>query len=710
MRVGRTATVLATIACAAVAASAVSATAGSAAGSPPDTTEVTESTEVTASTEVTETTEAPATTEVTDTTEVTEAAGEGVVAITGSVAYSDPFFTMGTSEPLVILEDQSGFIARDRDYVFPVESQVIGAITSDFLTSPFTYSISLPAEPQGPAHDVDNDGEDEAGVQVYAVAYWTNTWGDTHLEERDQGGGGWSSAYASTVVSTDPDSLFEVVGGKLVVWAPDDAQEFPTGFGPDGRLFTDDDLVGPLPAGWSVIDLDQSPFGIDRTPEPTVDLLEPVDSSLDDFSALSYTEAFDAMVELFRTEYAFTELKGIDWDAKAAEFRPAFEAAEEAGDPHAYALALRDFLWSIPDVHVGFDQSLLDSDFATETAGGLGLGLAETDDGEVIVVFLTPGGPAEAAGIQLGATISAIGGQLIADAVDATVPWSSPFSNPEAERQQQLRYVTRFPLATGTVDVAFTNPGETKAAKVTLDVVDERDSFAATSLYAGAPPVSLPVEFTLLPSGLGHIRITDFADDQLLTIALWERAIRFLNDNEIPGVVIDMRLNGGGSGWLADQMAAYFFAERMIAGETSYYSEATGEFYQDPDGAEEMIPPPPDLQYHGEVAVIVGPGCVSACEFFSYALTIDDRAVVVGEHPSAGGGGSIKAFLMPEGIFAQLTVGRATDPAGEIHIEGSGIEPTVDVPVTAESLLAQAAGEDVVLAAAEAELLARVGG
>ena len=58
------------------------------------------------------------------------------------------------------------------------ESQVIGQITSDVFTSPFTYSLSLPIEPQASLRDVDQDGEIDEGVMVYAVAYWTNTWGD----------------------------------------------------------------------------------------------------------------------------------------------------------------------------------------------------------------------------------------------------------------------------------------------------------------------------------------------------------------------------------------------------------------------------------------------------------------------------------------------------------------------------------------------------
>jgi carboxyl-terminal processing protease len=88
---------------------------------------------------------------------------------------------------------------------------------------------------------------------------------------------------------------------------------------------------------------------------------------------LSYTKSFDQMVDKFRKEYAWTELKGIDWDAKAKEFRPRFEEAEKNKDVHAYALALRDFFWSIPDTHVGVALDPLNDDFAADTEGGLDL-------------------------------------------------------------------------------------------------------------------------------------------------------------------------------------------------------------------------------------------------------------------------------------------------------------------------------------------------
>jgi C-terminal processing protease CtpA/Prc len=637
----------------------------------------------------------------------TQAVQEGLPAgpkiISGSVTYTNPFFTSGVAEPEIILEDESGFVTRDRKYVIPVQSQVIGQITSDFYTSPFTYSLMLPEQPDAPLHDVNHDGKKDTGVMVFAPAFWTNTWGDPFLERRDLMGGAWSSAYASTRVSDDPNSYLEVFGGKYLVFAPDDKQQFPSGFGADKKLFTDDDPVMDIPAGWSVIDMDQTPFAIDRSDNPTVDLIEPESIALDDFSKLSYTQAFDKMLEKFKNEYAFTELKNIDWAAKGKEFRPRFEEAEKNNDPHAYVLALRDFLWSIPDTHIGFDDSLLQNDYQTQVGGGLGFAMRETDDGKILASFIMSGGPAEKAGMKWGAEITSLDGKPVEDVVDATVPLSSPFSNPIVKRLQQLRYATRFPLDKGQVEVTFQNPGEAqKTAK--LDVVQEFDSLSASSFRYGQPPTSLPVEYSLLPSGYGYIKVNSFLDNDVLSIQVWERAIDFFNQNQVPGVILDMRVNGGGSGWLADQMAAYFFDKETVVGNVARYSKQTGKFYMDPGDETRMIPPRPALQYKGPVALLVGPACASACEFFSYDMTLNDRAMIVGQYPTEGAGGSVEQFAMPEGIMAQMTTGRAVDANGNIHLEGKGVVPTVKVPVTAETLQKQANGEDVVLEAAEQAL------
>ncbi len=623
----------------------------------------------------------------------------GVVSITGVVTYTNPFFTLGVAAPLVITEDQAGFVERDEDYIFPVESQTLGQITSNFYESPFSYSITLPIEPKGAYKDVDNDGEEDQGVQVFAIAYWNNTFGDPFLEERDLGGGGWSTAYASTRVSDDPDTEKEIVGGKLLVYAPDDQQGFPGGFGEDGLLFTEDDPIVILPPGYTVVNLDTDPFTFDRAREQVIDLIEPEGAALVDYSDLSYTEAFDALVDQLKNEYAFTEYKGIDWEALREEFRPEFAAADKAQDADRYREALGRFALAIPDGHVS--GPFLRDAFREAILGGVGLAVKELDDGRVLAVFLTEGGQAEQAGIERGAEILAVNGVPISEHI-SNVPLFQSFSTDHARRLEQVRYAMRFPLDT-EVEIVYRNPGAaaTQTAQMTADF--DPDSFNFWLEEDGRDGYELPVEFEVLDEGVGYVSIFSFSDNDLLTVQLWERMIRDLNDGSIPALIIDMRRNGGGRGSLADNMAAYFFDEEFVLGNVAAYDKERGEFYIDPDHEDKFIlPPDEDLRYDGEIAVLVGPDCASACEFFSFNMTIDDRATIVGQYPTAGLGGSIDEVAMPEDEQFRFTQGRALGPDGEIHIEGIGVVPDIDVPVDEASVLGD---EDVVLQAAVRFLL-----
>ncbi len=626
----------------------------------------------------------------------------GPRVLTGEMTYTNPYLTDGVAEPLIILEDQAGFVDRDQDFIFSPESQVLGRLTSDFFTSPVSWTLQLPIEPRGSLRDVDNDGEEDAGVQIFAIAYWSNTWGPPELEERDLYGGGWSNAYASTDTSHRSETLDEIIGGKLLVYAPDDGQGFPSGFGEDGLLFTADDPTVGLPAGYTLVILDEDPFVFDRSAEPVVNLIEGEASEVDDFSEMSYTEAFDAMLDKFRLEYAFTEYKGIDWVAKSEEFRPLFEEAEAAEDSAAYELALRDFAWSIPDAHVGvsFGPTMYRA-FREAIAGGIGIAIRDLDDGRVVVNFLLEDSPAAEAGIENGAEILEINGAPVQDHVRDTLAWSEPFSLEEQRRLQQLRYATRFP-ADSEVEVSWINPGDEEASSATMQVSDERDSFDFSSFFASRGRHDLPLEFEEIEgSEYTLVNIHSFSDNERLTIDLWERMIEELNRYSVPGLIIDMRSNGGGSGWLAQQMAAYFFDEAHVLGNSGFYDEDTEDFYFDPDHEDQFVLPPENLRYEGEVAVLVFSSCYSACEFFSWYMTIEDRAAIVGHTSTAGAGGSVETIYMPDDMDVTLTVGRAVDADMEIHLEGIGVVPTVRVPVTGETLLSE---DDPVLEAAIAWL------
>ena len=629
----------------------------------------------------------------------------GAVRISGSVTYSAPYFTLGVAQPLVILEDQAGFVDRNEHFLMPVASQTIGQITSDFFTSPFQYSLALPIEPQGSYRDVDNDDVEDQGVQIFAIAYWDNTFGDPFLEERDLYGGGWSTAYASTRISDDIETDREIVGGVFLVYTTDDQQGFPSGFGEDDLLFTDDDPIVTLPQGYTIVNMDAEPFSFDRSRNPVVDLIEPEGIALVDYSDQSYSDAFNSLVDLLTKEYAFTEYKEIDWEAKRTEFLPLFEAATTDEDARAYQRALRDFGWSIPDGHVS--GAFVSEDFQLAIAGGLGIAIRETDEGSVIVNFVGEGSPAETAGITLGTEIVAIDGVPIGDAIGNAVAFSAPFSTEHFKRLQQMRYAVRFPIET-EVELTWID-AEGEEVTETMTVIGEYDSFSFSSFARGTTGFEIPVEYKLLEADeygdndYGYAKIDSFSDNSVLTIQLWERLIRTLKQYAVGGLIIDMRQNGGGSGFLADQMAAYFFQEPHVLGNSGFYDEDRGEFYFDPEGQDRYYLPADDLRYDGEVAIIVGPFCLSACEFFSYDMTIDDRATVVGHYPTGGLGGSIKSIKMPDDEYFTFTIGRAVDADGEIHIEGKGVPPSVQVTITEENLLADE-DEDVLLDAAIAHL------
>jgi carboxyl-terminal processing protease len=608
----------------------------------------------------------------------------GPIAIRGEVSYTNAFFTIGTEAPMVILEDQAGFVDRDQGYILPIESQTIGQITSDFHTSPFSYSISLPIEPLASLRDVDNDGTDDIGVMIFAIAYRANVFGDPFLEERDLFGGGWSTSYASTRVSREAEAFREIIGGSFLVYAPDDEQGFPSGFGDDDRLFTTDDPTVRIPQGYVIVNMDSDPFSFERSNYPVIDLIEPEDRGMQDFSALAYDDAFDALIDLLSDEYAFTDYKQVDWETLRVAFRPRFEEAEANNDDLAFRRALRDFSFSIPDGHVS--GPFVVEDFRLETGGGLGMAIRELDNGDVIVNFVLAEGPADRAGIVEGAEIVSMNGIPIDEFVEETVALSAPFSTAHFERLQKLRYAMRSPLGT-VFDVVYQNPGAQSPITVALKSEAETESFSFSSFNAGIDGFQLPVEYTQLDNAYGYAKIYSFSDNKLLTIQLWERLVHTLKNKSVPGLIIDMRQNGGGSAFLADQMAAYFHDEELALASIGYYDDDLGKFYFDPQTVNQFYLPPDDLRYDGAVAVLAGPNCNSACEFFVRDMALRDRAAIVGHYPTAGLGGTINVALMPHDIYFQYSEGRVVDLNGEVLIEGKGIAPTIRVPVNMETLL-----------------------
>ncbi len=624
------------------------------------------------------------------------AGAQQLTEITGKFSYTNDIITTYYVEHAAALVDMYGFVKRDKEWEVPIDSQVLGFLKLDEKSKSGEYRIQLPQLPRAQFVDVNHDGKQDAGVQVFSTTYWPNAVAGPY-SEGDDPSFGWPNYLASTVIDSENED--EVIGGKLVVWSPDAKQQFPTEFGPDGKLFTNDDSVGPIPAGYSVIDLDKQPFAISQNPTQDLKLYEPNDVKIKDFTKLSYSDAFKQMIAILRKEYAFNGIAGKapDWDALDREFTPRVAEAESNRDAEALSAAIHDFTLQFHDGHVGVGEDPnISALFRQQAGGGYGFAGRELDDGRFIVTYVLANGPAAKAGMAVGADVTAFGDKPIKQAIGEVKPFEGPFSTDFGLRTAQQRYLVRAPVDTKT-SVTFANPGK-PATTARLTAVQEFESYLQALPPRSSDPTTLPVEARTLESGIGYIKVNSNYDDLGLIIRLFQRALKTFEDNKAPGLIVDERINPGGAPL---GLAGFLTDKEILLGQTQYYSEKTGKF--EPEGQPDKVRPDEEQYHFDKIALLVDQNCTSACEIESYGFSKLPGMIVVGQYPTGGVEAEVARgqFELPEGIKLQFPTGRIVLPDGSLFLEGKGVQPTERVPIDEKSVLSS---DDVVLKAAEAEL------
>jgi C-terminal processing protease CtpA/Prc len=621
--------------------------------------------------------------------------------ITGTFTYSNDIITTYYVEQAVALVDMYGFVKRDKEWIIPVLSQTLGFLKIDAEKKTGEYSLQLPSIPLGQFVDVDNNGQADTGVQVFAMSYLPNLTGGPYSEGDDKSRG-WPSYLAS--IRTDPDKDDEVIGGKLVVWSPDENQQFPTGFGPDEKLFTADDPVGPIPVGYAIVDLDQTPFTLSQDAKPELTLYEPPDAAIKDFSNDSYTVAFDKMVAFLRTEYAFNGINGKqpDWDKLVASIRPRVEQAEKNTDAAGFYAALRDFNYAFKDGHVGLSAGdLFTQDFQANYAGSLGFNVRVLDDGRVLVKHVLPGGPAADAGMQAGAVITKVNGRPVREAIDAQPLFFGLQSSDVGILYSKALVLTRTKPGE-QAEVSFKNPGgQEQSAR--LKAIPEVDNLLKELGYDQAAAL-LPVELQTLSvddKTIGYIKINSNYDDLNLIIRLFERGLKEFQEQKVSGIIIDLRSNGGGANL---GLAGFLTDQEITLGQLAYYNSNSGKF--EPEGEPDKVTANENQYHFDKMALLVGLNCASACELEAYGFSQVPGMLVIGQYPTGGieaevSRGQIK---MPAEIEMQFPTGREVLPDGSLFLEGQGVQPTIRVPVDEATVLSS---EDVVLKAAEDAVLGK---
>lgn len=171
--------------------------------------------------------------------------------------------------------------------------------------------------------------------------------------------------------------------------------------------------------------------------------------------------------------------------------------------------------------------------------------------------------------------------------------------------------------------------------------------------------------------GIGYILIRSWPSDQSLLKPALDELDALKN---APGVIIDVRLNGGGNESTAKLIASRFL-DAPATYSRSHYRDGTP-----PSGfgklSDHTIKPAPEAErFAGKVAVLQGQGCMSSNEAFLLMMAQSPRATRIGQ-TSYGSSGNPKPIELPNQVTVFLPTWEEFTPDGK-PIEGHGVEPDI---------------------------------
>jgi carboxyl-terminal processing protease len=295
-------------------------------------------------------------------------------------------------------------------------------------------------------------------------------------------------------------------------------------------------------------------------------------------------------------------------------------------------------VYSLNDPHSFYLDAyqLSHADATTEGEfGGVGI-LVGRGDGVGVIIEVTPGSPADQAGIKAGDMVLAV------DGIE-----TSQMSFIEFVGRVRGKVNSKVKL---TLQRAGTNKRETvelKRVRITLDTVS----------------------WKMLDDGIGSIKLSQF---DMHSVENVKKALdEFKKSGNLKALLLDVRGNTGGLLEQAVELVDMFVAEGLIVKLESRKKGEITSFEADKD-----VLVPPDLP----IAVLIDERSASASEVLAGALKALHRATLIGAR-TFGKGAVNRLYELPDGSGVLLTVAHYTVGDG-IKIEGAGVAPDIEVGAT----------------------------
>lgn len=347
---------------------------------------------------------------------------------------------------------------------------------------------------------------------------------------------------------------------------------------------------------------------------------------------------FREVWETVNENYVYSDYNGLDWEAMQAEYAPQVEAAP---DDETFWRLMQELVNRLADDHSRYLTPAEVAEEDQERTGDLdyvGIGVYLTlplsaTYGVILMIF--PDSPAETAGIRPHDRILAVDGTPACCNADGSdnlallrgpegstvrVELQSPGSAPRELKVQRARIQTQLPIPTRRIATPQGDVGYILIPTLFDETVAERTRDALEQLFADGPVI---------------------------------------------GLVVDMRINGGGAYTELSDLLALFMDGRAGRFVRRGKTAETFHIRARPLGATQTLP----------LVILIGRDTESYAEVFSGILQDMGRAQLVGE-PTAGNVETIYPYDQEDG--SRLWIAEETfEPPSGARWESAGVQPDV---------------------------------
>ncbi len=391
-----------------------------------------------------------------------------------------------------------------------------------------------------------------------------------------------------------------------------------------------------------------------------------------------FAATFDSAWARIGRSYYDSTMRGLDWSAMRDTLRPHAAAAGTALELRRVIGRMLESLGESHFVLIPADAAqVLATDDSDGEDGDVGVDVRMVED-ELLVARIDTAAPAWNAGVRTGWRVASIDGESVADLIarlrTALGDRGESFAAIHGPRIAESRFIGR---AGAAVRVEFSD-GDGQPVKVAMV---RRAARGQAVNFGFLPTIHASVEHQRVEIGdscVGVVRLNAWMPP---VAAALDSAI--VAHNRCRGIVLDLRGNPGGLAGMVMGVAGHFLSRPDSLGMlrlrgTTLHLVANPRRV-DADGQ-------PVEPFGGNLAILVDELSASTSEIFAGAMQTLGRARVFGVR-SPGYALPAQITRLPNGDLLMHVVADFTLPGGA-RVEGRGVVPDVEVPLSKATLLA----------------------